>query len=124
MVTFKYRVRREGNKEEITTISAEKFIRRFLLHILPHGFMRIRHFGYLANRCKKENISKIREQLGNTHRLPEKVEETTVETIKRLTGIDLTVCPECKKGKMSIVKEIESFRDRTAIWEHCFIDSS
>ena len=124
MVTFKYRVRKEGDKEKITTISAEKFIQRFLLHILPHGFMRIRHFGFLANRCKKENISKIREQLGTIHRLPEKVEETTVEIIKRLTGVDLTVCPECKKGKMLIVKEIESFRDRTGIWEHCFIDSS
>ncbi|MFV1977570.1 MAG: hypothetical protein ACC651_17660 [Candidatus Scalindua sp.] len=86
--------------------------------------MRIRHFGFLANRCKKENISKIREQLGTIHKLPEKAEETAVEIIKRLTGIDLTVCPECKKGKMLIVKEIESFRDRTGIREHCFIDSS
>ncbi len=86
--------------------------------------MRIRHFGFLANRCKKENISKIREQLGTIHRLPEKVEETAVEIIKRLTGIDLTVCPECKKGKMLIVMEIESFREITGIRENYFIDSS
>jgi len=43
---------------QTTTLEAVEFIRRFILHVLPKGFMRIRHYGFLANRCKRENFSK------------------------------------------------------------------
>ena len=45
-------------------LSGEELIRRFLLHILPKGLMRVRHYGFLANRCRKEKLAKIREVLG------------------------------------------------------------
>ena len=53
------------------TLDAQEFIRRFLLHVLPNGFMRIRHFGFLANRTKKQALSRCRELLGLNPALPE-----------------------------------------------------
>ena len=52
-VEFSYRDRADGDRRKTTSLPAEEFIRRFLLHILPPGFMRIRHYGFLANRAKK-----------------------------------------------------------------------
>lgn len=63
-VTFTYRDRKDKDKKKTEEIPAEEFIRRFLLHVLPSGFMRIRSFGFLANRSKKENIARCRELLG------------------------------------------------------------
>jgi len=115
-VTFKYRDRKDENKEKICVVSGNEFIRRFLQHIVPHGFMRIRHYGFLANRCKKENIKKCRVLLGQSQVSSVKnMEETTVQLIKRLTGIDLTKCPHCKKGTMQIIRQIESFKERNQL---------
>jgi hypothetical protein len=63
-VTFTYRDRKTGNSRKSMTLAAEEFIRRFLLHVLPNGFMRIRHFGFLANRSKKQSLSRCRQLLG------------------------------------------------------------
>jgi hypothetical protein len=62
-VTFSYRDRRNNVRKEMT-LQAKEFIRRFLLHVLPQGFMRIRSFGFLANRIKKQSLARIREILG------------------------------------------------------------
>lgn len=63
-VEFKYRDRRDGNRSKTMTLAAPEFLRRMLLHVLPKGFTRIRHYGFLAN-CKRENaITVAREQLG------------------------------------------------------------
>ena len=59
-VTFTYRDRKENCKLKEETVEAHEFIRRFLLHVLPDGIMKIRHFGFLANRCKKDSIARIR----------------------------------------------------------------
>ena len=61
-VTFSYK-NRETKKMQTTTLEAVEFIRRFLLRVLPKGLMRIRHYGFLANRCKRENLSKCRQFL-------------------------------------------------------------
>jgi hypothetical protein len=55
-VTLSYRDRRDGDRKKTMTLEAHEFIRRFLLHVLPDGFMRIRHFGFLANRAKKHSL--------------------------------------------------------------------
>jgi hypothetical protein len=88
------------------TLKAKEFIRRFLLHVLPDGFVRIRHFGFLANRYKKENIQQCRELIGYSEQIPETTEKNSQERMLELTGIDITLCPCCKKGSMIVVEEI------------------
>jgi hypothetical protein len=107
MVTFKYK-NRKTNQMEKTTIKAVEFIRRFLLHALPKGFVRIRHFGFLTNRNRTKNLAKIRQ----LHALPEIekiVEKSIEEMMLKLAGIDIVLCPCCKKGKMQIVAEIPMY---------------
>jgi hypothetical protein len=105
-VTFTYRDRRNHNTLKTMTLQAKEFIRRFLLHVLPGGFVRIRHFGFLANRCKKENIQQCREIIGYSEPLPETTEKNYQQRMLELTGIDITLCPCCKKGSMIVIAEI------------------
>lgn len=103
-VTFKYK-NRETNQMELTTIEAVEFIRRFLLHVLPKRFIKIRHYGFLTNRNKKSNIAKIHLMLGKAGTV--KTDEKSVEQLMlKLTGVDITFCSCCKKGKMKIVSQI------------------
>ena len=99
-VTFTYRDRSDENKVKEITVKAEEFIRRFLLHILPGGFMKIRYFGFLANTNKKTSIPLLRQLINPDAKIIEKLTETVQEMMLRLTGIDLSLCPECGKGKM------------------------
>jgi hypothetical protein len=104
-VRFNYKNRDTGEiKEE--SLNAVEFIRRFLLHVLPKGFMRIRHFGFLANRCKKDNVRICRGLLGQSGKLCETATESIQEVMLKLTGVDITQCPFCRKGTMVTVMEI------------------
>ena len=103
-VTFKYK-NRKNNQMDKTSVEAVEFIRRFLLHAMPKGFVRIRHFGFLANRNKTKNLAKIR-RLHNLPEIKKRVEKSVQEMMLKLTGIDITLCPCCKKGKMQIVGKI------------------
>jgi len=105
-VTFRYRDRADGDKHKHITINAQEFIRRFLLHVLPDSFQRIRHFGFLANRDKGKNLARCRQLLGLSPDIPQVPEETTQEKILRLTGVDVTKCPCCKQGYMRRVTEL------------------
>ena len=104
-VTFTY-LDREKNETKAMTIDADEFIRRFLLHILPKGFMKIRYFGFLAHKNKKQAIPLLRKLINPEAKLPEKVKETVQEMMLRVTGNDITCCPKCKKGKMIIIKNL------------------
>lgn len=108
-VTFSYK-NRKAKKKEFLKPDALEFIRRFLLHVLPPGFMRIRHYGILANRYKKKNLSICREILGLNPELPEVEEKSIQDMMRELTGKDITQCPKCKKGKMVVVAEIPDFK--------------
>ncbi len=105
MVTFKYK-NRETKQTRYTTITAVEFIRRFLLHALPKGFVRIRHFGFLSNRNKADNIKKIRKLLGQSSEDGKMVKQSVKEMMLKLTGVDITCCPCCKKGKMRVICKI------------------
>jgi len=105
-VTFTYRDRERNNEIREMTLAADEFIRRFLLHILPKGFMKIRYFGFLSHKNKKQAIELIRNLIDPDALLPEKIKETISEMMLRLTGTDITCCPECKKGKMKKIKEL------------------
>jgi hypothetical protein len=105
-VTFRYRDRSDGDKCKLMTIAAQEFIRRFLLHVIPDSYKRTRHFGFLANRCKKRDLVRCRELLGLCADLPPIPAETMQEKMLRLTGVDVTVCPCCKQGRMRRVSEL------------------
>lgn len=119
-VIFAYRDRKQGDIQKTKALPTDEFIRRFLLHVIPEGFMRIRHFGFLANRCKKDNIQIIRELKGAPESAAETTKKTTQELMLELTGTDIAVCPCCKKGIMQITTEI------TPLWKKgpSFMDSS
>ena len=105
MVTFKYKNRQTG-KTLMRTVTALEFIRRFLMHSLPKRFVRIRHFGFLSNRLKKTNIRKIRKRLGQSTAELKIHKKTIEEMMFKLTGVDITCCPYCKKGTMRVVYEV------------------
>jgi hypothetical protein len=102
-VTFTYRDRKTGNTLKSMTLAAEEFIRRFLLHVLPNGFMRIRHFGFLANRSKKQNLSRCRQLLGVSARPANPVAKSALELMRELTGVDFSRCPHCLRGTLVVI---------------------
>ncbi len=105
-VSFEYKDRTDNDTIKMMTVPANEFIRRFLLHVLPYKFMKIRYFGFLSHRNKKQAIKLIRKFIDPDAVLPKKMEETVFEMMLRLTGQDITCCPKCKKGKMVIIKEL------------------
>ena len=90
------------------TLKADEFIRRFLLHVLPSRFVRIRHFGLLANRKRKVNIALCRQVLGDGQPAtqPNPKQETWQELLFRICGIDVTLCPVCHKGRMYTIARL------------------
>jgi len=105
-VVFTYRDRADNNELKTMTVTAEEFIRRFLLHVLPERFMKIRYFGFLSNKNKGEAIDLIRRLTNSDAQWPEKKEETVIEMLFRLTGEDITLCPKCKKGRMRTIERL------------------
>ena len=87
-------------------LDAEEFIRRFLLHVLPDGFKRVRRFGFLANRTKKHALPQCRKLLGLNPALPKIPKRSAQELLREITGIDLSRCPSCKHGTMIVVAEL------------------
>ena len=105
-ITFSYRDRKNDNEKKSISIKANEFIRRFLLHALPKKFMRIRHSGFLANRCKKENLLKCRKILGQDNISDNLSNKSVKELMLELTGQDISTCPFCKKGKLKKMLKI------------------
>jgi hypothetical protein len=101
-VTYKWRDYKNNNKEKYMTVSAEEFMRRFLLHVLPDKFVKIRHYGILAIRNRKTKLKLCKRLTGiknNKITLPNK-KLNIEEFIIKLTGKDITKCPCCEKGKI------------------------
>ena len=103
-VTFRYKDRADGNKTKVERLSGEKFSRRFLQHVLPDRFVRIRHYGLLASR-RRADLNRCRVLLGAEAVQPGQKPETWVEALRRLFGHDPLLCPECKVGRM-VVREV------------------
>jgi len=110
MVSFTAKNRKK-KRTEIITITAVEFIRRFLLHSLPKGFVRIRHYGFLANRNRNENLKLIRDLMGASAP-PERESASLEEMMLQLTGTDITICTCCGEGKMQFFAEIPKDRAR------------
>jgi hypothetical protein len=101
-VTFTYRDYNHGGRRRTMTLHAVEFIRRFLLHVLPNGFMRIRYYGFLANRHRAEKLRLCRTLLGvseaGNQEACEKQDWTRL--LQALTGEDPLVCPRCRCGRL------------------------
>ena len=104
-VTFRYKDYRADGlaRHKVMTLAADEFIRRFLLHILPKGFHRIRHYGLFANTGRADNIARLRELLGSALPPAEKVaspgQDEPAETV-------LPPCP-CCGGRMIVIEIFE-----------------
>jgi Putative transposase/Transposase zinc-binding domain len=113
-VTFTYKDYSQGGRVREMTLPVEDFIRRFLLHVLPESFVRIRYFGLLSNRQRKRNLERCLELL--TGQPVAEVETPSEEPadwrarLKRLTGRDPTVCPVCGRGHLRRVEELPAVR--------------
>jgi hypothetical protein len=105
-VTLSYRDRKDGNRKKTMTLDAQEFIRRFLLHVLPDGFMRVRHFGFLANRSKKQALAQCRKLLDLDPALPQSPILSAKDQLVKITGVDLSRCPCCHEGTMITVGDL------------------
>jgi hypothetical protein len=94
-VRFTFRNRQQGDRPEIEQLHAHTFIQRFLMHVLPSGFVRIRHYGLLANRCKAYTLPLCRQAMGQAEPPPSPPPKSVTQWIEQWTGIDLTRCPVC-----------------------------
>ena len=92
------------------TLTAPEFMRRVLLHVLPSGFHRIRYFGFLGARHRREKLARCRELLSATAPVPTRAAATPPADYRdrtaALTGISLRVCPACHHGEMIIIERL------------------
>jgi len=102
-VTFTYKDYKDEHQQKRMTLSADEFLRRFLLHVLPDGFQRIRHYGLLGNRHRAEHLTRCRELLEVPAPTPA-LRLDHRERYQQLTGHDLLECPVCNKGQMRRVE--------------------
>ena len=100
-VSFGYKDYADGNKSKVMTLDAVEFIRRFLLHVLPGGFVRIRQFGYLANRARKKKLALCRTLLDTP--------SVTIVAAEKPEPQRKT-CPACKTGHMVLLGIARSAR--------------
>jgi len=105
-VTFTYRDRRDHNRPKELTVAAAEFIRRFLLHVTPPGLCRMRHYGFLSNRVKEQQLPRCRTLLGQAEAPAVAVPPTATALLLRLTGQDVTRCPQCGQGSMVRVERL------------------
>ena len=98
-VRFRWRDYAHGNKRKVMRLDAEEFIRRFLLHVLPRGFTRPRHYGLLGNRGRARKFALCRALLAQPAPEPREP-ETPQAMMLRLTGIDISVCRQCGRGTL------------------------
>jgi Putative transposase/Transposase zinc-binding domain len=108
-VRFGWKDYRDGNRQKTMTLAADEFIRRFLLHVLPDGFQRIRYYGFLANRYREQKLAQCRQLLAMPQ--PEPPDDQAArdyrDQYQELTGTSLTECPACQRGRMVIIEVLK-----------------
>jgi len=116
-VSFRYKDYRNQGQQKTMPLSAEEFIRRFLLHVLPHGFHRIRYYGFQGNRYRKDKLDQCRQLLGmpipEVHSEPSETQDYR-DRCEELNGVSLRICPVCRRGHMVLIDTLEA-RSRPAI---------
>jgi hypothetical protein len=105
MVRFRYKDYAHGNRKRVMTLTALEFVRRLLLHVLPTGFMRLRHYGILANRHRHEKLALCRRLLGCGSAVEPELPETK-QINENLSSITPTrACPVCGAARMIMIEE-------------------
>lgn len=99
-VTIKVRDYKDASKSKELTLSGSEFIRRFLMHVLPKGFVKIRYYGILATRNRKTKLLLCQKLTNTILHKSELKELSKAEIILALFGIDVTLCPCCGKGRL------------------------
>jgi Putative transposase len=109
-VTFRWKDYQAGNRQKHMTLDAEEFLRRFLMHVLPAGFVRIRHYGWLANAQRRYKLALCRELLGVEQ--PAKEQQASAETLGEAgTGLKLAslmICRACGQGRMVVIEIVDA----------------
>ncbi len=97
-VRFRCKNTRDGGAHRVMQLEGEEFLRRFLLHVLPKGLMRIRHYGWLANRCRRACLARIRASLERANETePQQPQESSP-----MLPFDGYRCPRCHQGRLRV----------------------
>jgi hypothetical protein len=122
-VTFRWKNYARGSEPATMTLQAEEFIRRFLLHVLPKGLVKVRHFGFLANRCRRKRVELCRRLLGPTPTQPRSFDRDHGSPSEEHSPVDR--CPRCKVGNMRPLEiQVRQMFPTTALASSPQIDSS
>ncbi|MBK1701051.1 IS91 family transposase [Thiococcus pfennigii] len=100
-VTLRYKDYRDGARGKVMRLSGEELLRRFLLHVLPKGFMRVRHYGFLANRCRARRLPEIRAALAAPPAATAQAEEAGERA-----PFDGYPCPTCRTGRLRVIARL------------------
>ena len=98
-VRFEYKDYADGSKAKVMTLTATEFIRRFLLHVLPGGFVRVRQFGFLANRQRRKKLALCRALLGAAT-----PPDQTPRPERKADKSEPKVCPACGVGRLVLIR--------------------
>jgi len=113
-VTFRWRDYARGNKQRLMTVSAEEFIRRFLVHVLPKGFVRIRHFGFMANYQRSLSLDLCRQRLEMA---------PVIRSTDTAPAVSSWTCPKCG-ATMAILERLTATQLKWRFGSKCFPDTS
>jgi hypothetical protein len=117
-VTFRYTNYRDGQPTSKTmTLSAAEFMRRFLLHVLPAGFHRIRYYGFLGHRHRKAKLARCRQLLTMATPQPSASPTDYRDRYETLTGLSWRVCPMCHDGHMLVIEPVRRAYAGSAIFD-------
>jgi len=117
LVRFRWKDYADGDRVKVMALEAEEFIRRFLLHVVPDGFVRIRHFGLLANRTRTTKLARCRQLLGQPP-APAPAEPASVRALMlRLTGLDIERCAVCQRGRLRVTEILPPTPRPAPVWD-------
>jgi hypothetical protein len=113
-VRFRWRDYADGDRVKVMELDAAEFLRRFLLHVVPDGFVRIRHFGLLANRHRAAKLAQCRALLAQPPPPPPAPPESAQALMLRVTGLDIERCPVCQQGQL---RQVERLAPAPPAWD-------
>ena len=107
-VQFRWKDYRDGSRCKTMALAAAEFIRRFLLHVLPAGFQRIRYYGFLANRYRAQKLALCRQLLQMAQPVQSsEAKKDYRDQYEELTGVSLKTCPVCQRGRMVVIEVLQ-----------------
>lgn len=112
-VRFRWRDYADGDRVKVMALDVDEFLRRFLLHIVPDGFVRIRHFGLLANRRRAAALAQCRTLLAQPPPPPDPPESVR-DLMVRVTGLDIARCPVCQQG---LLRQVDVLPPAPTAWD-------